>query len=203
MTLSSYSEDVFREDVIGGIPVVRVRSFSDYYADELNQFLKTASNHRGEPAIIIDVRGNGGGNEHWPISWIQRLTGRRAGAVFIFSELESKTSMIGRANASAYWYHRNSNTPIFERDAERFTHVAEAFESGTRQPSWTGPYYPEMPLIANDTTVIVVTNGLVASAGEGLVMRISQAENVVVVGENTCGALTFGNLPVRVAPCLH
>jgi hypothetical protein len=39
----------------------------------------------------------------------------------------------------------------------------------------------------------MVTNGSVASAGEGLIMRLSQAENVVVVGENSMGCLTFGN----------
>jgi hypothetical protein len=88
-----YSEDIFREDIIGGIPVVRVRSFSDPYADELNQFVKTASSHRGEPVIIVDIRGNHGGNERWPISWIQGLTGERAESVFIFSELTSKTTM--------------------------------------------------------------------------------------------------------------
>jgi hypothetical protein len=46
----------------------------------------------------------------------------------------------------------------------------------------------------------VITNGLVASAGEGLVLRISQVENVVVVGENTMGALTFGNLSAHQLP---
>jgi C-terminal processing protease CtpA/Prc len=195
-----YSEDIFREDVIGGIPVVRARSFSDRHEDELNRFLETATNRRGEPAIIVDIRGNGGGNERWPIGWIQRLTGRRAEAVFVTSELESKTSMIGRANANAYWNHLVPDTPIFGQDAERFTRLAEAFESGTRTPSWTGPYYPAMPLIANDTTVVVVTNGLVASAGEGLVLRISQAENVVLVGENTLGCLTFGNISIHQLP---
>ena len=58
-----FSEDIFREDIIGGIPVVRVRSFSDPHADALNQFVKTARSHRGEPVIIVDIRGNHGGNE--------------------------------------------------------------------------------------------------------------------------------------------
>jgi hypothetical protein len=57
-----------------------------------------------------------------------------------------------------------------------------------------------VPLIPNDTTVIVVMNKYVASAGEGLVMRISQAENVVVVGENSMGALTFGNVSLHQLP---
>lgn len=51
-----------------------------------------------------------------------------------------------------------------------------------------------------DTTVIIVMNGLVASAGEGLIMRVSQAENVVLVGENSRGALTFGNISYHLLP---
>jgi hypothetical protein len=179
--------------------VVRARSFGDYYADDLTQFVETATIHRGEPVIILDIRGNGGGNEHWPISWIQKLTGRRAESVFVFSELESKTSMIGRANAFNYWY-LEQDMSSYSDEVERFTRITEAFESGARQPHWTGPLYPQVPLIANDTTVIVITNEYVASAGEGLVLRISQAENVVVVGENSMGALTFGNISSHQLP---
>jgi hypothetical protein len=164
-----YSEDIFREDIIGGIPVVRVR------------------------VIIVDIRGNHGGNERWPIGWIQGLTGERAESVFIFSELTSKTTMASRANVFAYLYDRTPKATIYRDDAERHTNIAEAFENGERQPSWVGPNYPLVPLIPNDTTVILVTNGSVASAGEGLIMRLSQAENVVVVGENSMGCLTFGN----------
>jgi hypothetical protein len=195
-----YSADVFREETIGGVPVVRARSFSDIYSDELNQFIETASNHRGDPVVIVDLRGNGGGNEHWPSSWIQELTGIRPASVFVFSELESKTSMMGRANAFAYWDHNVSDPSLFRAEQDRHRGIAENFESGTRQPQWAGPLYPQIPLIPNDTTVVVITNDLVASAGEGFVLRISQAENVVVVGENSMGALTFGNISVHQLP---
>ena len=188
-----YANGRFREDEVGGIPVIRVRSFSDHHADALNPFVETASAHKGEPVIIVDVRGNGGGNEAWPIRWIQGLTGQRAESVFIFSELHSKTTMVGRANVFAYMYDLYPRTHSYREEAERFTSVAESYESGIHQPSWVGPYYPQMPLIANDTTLIIVMNDRVASSGEGFVMRASQAENVVLVGENTMGCLTFGN----------
>ncbi len=195
-----FSEDIFHEDTLGGIPVLRVRSFGDSYGDELSRFAQTGIQQRGEAVVIVDLRGNGGGNESWPVSWIQRLTGERAESVFIFAELESKTSMMGRANAFSYWDHQVSDPNLFGPDADRFTNIAAFFESGASQPRWTGPRYPALPLIPNDTTVIVVTNNLVASAGEGMVMRISQAENVVVVGENTMGALTFGNVSTHKLP---
>jgi len=195
-----YSEDIFREDIIGGIPVVRVRSFSDPYADALNQFVKTASSHRGEPVIIVDIRGNHGGNERWPISWIRGLTGERAESVFIFSELTSKTTMAARANLFSDLCDQNSDATVYRDDAERHAQIAEAFESGARQPDWVGPYFPQVPLIPNNTTVILVINGSVASAGEGMVMRLSHAENVVLVGENSMGCLTFGNAGAHQLP---
>lgn len=195
-----YSGSIISEEVIGGIPVVRIRSFSDMYSKELNQFVATANKHRGTPVVIVDLRGNGGGNEYWSSSWIQKLTGKRPESVFVFSELESATSMIGRANAFAYWRSLTSDPSLYQADAAHHIRRAEEIGSGAIQAGWTGPSYPEIPLIANDTTVVVVINNLVASAGEGFVLRISQAENVVVVGENSMGALTFGNISMHQLP---
>jgi hypothetical protein len=150
--------------------------------------------------IVVDIRGNHGGNERWPIDWIRRLTGERAESVFIFSELTSKTTMAARANLFNDLYDQNPDATIYRDDAERHTKIAEAFESGTRQPNWVGPDFPLVPLIPNDTTVILVINGSTASAGEGLIMRLSQAENVVLVGENSMGCLTFGNAGAHQLP---
>lgn len=194
-----YAEEVFREDTLGGIPVIRVRSFGDYFQETLDEFTKTATSHRGDPVVVVDIRGNGGGNESWPINWIQRLTGRRPDAIFVFSELESKTSLMGRANAFDYWI-QTAAIDSYQSDLRQYTDAAIAIESGSRQAHWTGPFYPDLPLIINDTTVVVVTNDLVASAGEGFVLRSSQLENVVVVGENTMGCLTFGNISAHMLP---
>jgi hypothetical protein len=195
-----FSDDVFREDTLGGIPVLRVRGFGDVAQDELRRFVETARVHKDEPVIVVDVRGNGGGNEKWPVQWIQGLTGRRAESVFIVSELHSKTTMAGRANMFAYYYDLYPDVDAFRQDAEWTAFAAQAYEGGTRRPGWTAPSYPQVPLIPNDTTVIIVMNGLVASAGEGLIMRASQAENVVLVGENSMGALTFGNISYHLLP---
>jgi len=48
------SKEKFGEERIGGIPVLRARSFSDYYSDELNRFLQAANTYKGEPYLIID-----------------------------------------------------------------------------------------------------------------------------------------------------
>ncbi len=195
-----YARDIFREDNIGGIPVIRVRSFGDVYEDILDDFVATASAHKDDPVLLLDIRGNQGGNEAWPVRWIHGLTGRRADSVFVYSELNSKTSMAGRANLFADLHEQYPDNTIFAEDDRRHATISRSFEDGARSVSWTGPFYPQMPLIPNDTTLIVVMNNWVASAGEGLVMRVSQAENVLVLGENSKGCLTFGNAGLHQLP---
>ncbi len=195
-----YSDDRFREDTLGGIPVVRIRSFADEPTDPVTRFVETARTHREAPVVVVDIRGNGGGNEAWPNRWIQALTGRSPSSVFVFGELNSKTTMAGRANLFAQLQDQVPDSAFFRQELNRFTKSAQAFEEGSRQPGWTGPIYPRLPLIPNDTTVVIVMNGLVASAGEGMVMRASQAENVVLVGENSMGCLHFGNVSDHQLP---
>jgi hypothetical protein len=180
--------------------VIRVRGFGSVAEDQLRSFVETGSAHRGEPVLIVDARGNGGGDETWPIQWIQGLTGRRAESVFVFAELHGKTTMAGRANLFADLHHRFPDTYNFGEEANRHAELAGSFEDGSSEPYWLGPRFPELPLIPNDTTLVIVMNERVASAGEGLVLRASQAENVLLVGENTRGCLTFGNAGTHRLP---
>ncbi len=108
-----YSRNIFREDRVGGIPVIRVRSFGDVAEKQLHQFVLTAFAHRGDPVVIVDIRGNQGGNETWPVQWIHGLTGERANSVFAFSELHCKTTMAGRANLFADLFDHHSNIAGF------------------------------------------------------------------------------------------
>jgi len=195
-----YAGTIFQRDRVGGIPVLRVRSFGDGRPEILERWLDTADELRGEPCVIVDIRGNRGGNERWPIEWIRRLTGKRAESVFIFSELHSRTTMAGRANAFIHWRHLSPDNDFFVQQSEHYADLRDHFGPGGSEPFWSGPHFPNNPTIPNETTVIVITNGLVASAGEGFVMRVTQAENVVVVGENTMGALTFGNISLHRLP---
>jgi len=196
----SWSRDIFREDRIGGIPVLRIRSFSDHHSEDIERFLETADRCRKEPCIIVDLRGNGGGNERYVIEWIRRLTGMTAWPVFVSTELSCRTTMVGRANAMAYWHDMYPGTDLYREEAVRHTDLAKGFGGGGRAPFWSGPFHPPATRIPNETTLIIVTNGFVASAAEGFVMRASRADHVVVVGENTRGALTFGNVSAHQLP---
>jgi len=192
----SYSRDIFREDRIGGIPVLRIRSFSEHHEEHIERFLETADRYREASCVIVDLRGNGGGSEAYVIEWIRRLTDRRAGSAFFTCELKSRTTMMGRANYMTYLLDLYPKADFYRREAARFLDSARSIT----EPLWAGPFTPQTARIPNDTTVVIITNGRVASAGEGFVMRARHAENVVVVGENTHGALTFGNVSAHQLP---
>lgn len=195
-----YSQRIFKQDKVGGIPVLRIRSFSDGYSESLKRWVETAEDLKSVFCVIVDVRGNRGGNERWPIEWIHRLSGERVGWPFIFSELKSRTTLAGRANAMKYWSARSPNNAYLRNEAKQHTHALMKFEETGEEPHWTEPVFPHNTVIPNRTIIIVITNGLVGSAGEGFVMRVSRLENVVIVGENTRGAITFGNISLHRLP---
>ncbi len=202
-TLYRDAKEKFGEERIGGIPVLRARSFSDYYTDELNQFLQTAGRYKGEPYLIIDIRGNSGGNDGWPKKWIARFTGRTPSSKHIWTELISKTSMMGRVNAC-----EETLAAIPEKvghwipgELNRYNAQVDAFERQSQQPHWTPLSFPNTRRISNETTIIVVADRGVGSAGEGLLSYVyRQVDNVVVVGENSRGAATFGQGSKHLLP---
>ncbi|MBU7001755.1 MAG: hypothetical protein HXS51_13390 [Theionarchaea archaeon] len=196
----SFSRDIFQEDTVGGIPVVRIRSFSDHHSDYLTTFLSTAQKYRGAPCLIIDLRGNGGGNEQWPKKWVTRFTGQEPSSNRYFTEFISKTTMMGRHNYFEYLLDLYPDTYTYHTDLEHFEAQAEAFENKYMNPHWTGPFSESSRAIPSDTTLIVVINGSVASAAEGFLIYLQQVENVVLVGENTMGALVFGQMTLHKLP---
>jgi len=195
LDLSEYHPDgVFREERMGGIPVIRAHSFGDSHTDILSDFVSTAQEYRGEPYVIIDVRGNGGGNCAWPSRWVSSFTGVRPSFNMVWTEMVTSTTMMGRIN---YFDHILENIGGIDRDwyeSQRaiFQARVDSFESGSREPYWEPQNIPDAGLIPNPTTIVVVMDGEVASAGEGLLSYLSGVQNVVLVGENSAGALTFG-----------
>jgi len=198
-----YSKDKFGEERIGGIPVLRARSFSDYYSDELDQFLQAATKYKGEPYLILDIRGNTGGNDGWPKIWITRFTGHSPSLKHILTELISRTTMMGRVNLFAEMLetYPKEDAHWIQAEIDRYQAQADAFERQSVAPHWTGLQFPNTRLIPSETTLIVVADRGVFSAGEGLLSYLyRQVENVVFVGENSGGAVTFGQVSTHQLP---
>ncbi|MGD2249719.1 MAG: S41 family peptidase [Candidatus Methanofastidiosia archaeon] len=196
----NFTKDIFQEQPIGGIPVVRIRSFSDHHITYIDKFLEAAKKYKGEPIVIIDIRGNGGGNEKWPKEWVTQFTGRQPSSKRYFTELTTKTTMMGRANYFEWLGSLYPDVNFYQTEKDRFMTQVNLFEKQHTTPYWSGPFHQDASVIPNETTVICVTNKKVASAAEGFISYLQQVENVIFVGENTRGALVFGQMTLHQLP---
>ena len=187
---------IYEEKTVGGVPVVRIRSFGDHPKEYIDSFLASATRYKGAPCLIVDIRGNGGGNEAWPRQWITRFTGRQPNRVQVFTELISETAMIGRSNSYARALH---NVPELSQQGypekvEEFRGYAESLDGGEFAPYWWPYVVPGPQEIPSPTTLIVLVDANVYSSGEGFISYLHQVENVVFVGENSGGAVTYGQM---------
>jgi hypothetical protein len=186
----------YEEKNVGGVPVVRIRTFGDHPKEYIDGFLASASRFKEASCLIIDIRGNSGGNEAWPKTWITLLTGRTPNRVQVFTELISETAMIGRANSYALALHRvlELSQQGYTAKVEEFRGYAESFEEEGLDPYWWPYEVPGPQNIQSETKLIVLMDANVYSSGEGFISYLHQVENVVIVGENSGGALTYGQM---------
>jgi len=122
--------------------------------------------------------------------------------VTTWSELISKTSMVGRYNYTKYMLEKVPgidkdfyNTKLNEYDA-----ISDSFETSSTIPYWDYLYIPDVRPISNETTIIVIMDNEIASVGEGFIFYLKQMENVLFVGENTYSAVTFGQISYHQLP---
>lgn len=76
-----FSEDYYRNTDFqlveeDGIAYISLRSFDVAYEGELYQFAATGAEVKDADAVIIDLRGNGGGSDLYGQMWMESFTGR-------------------------------------------------------------------------------------------------------------------------------
>jgi len=183
---------IFEEKEISEIPVIVLRAFDDYYYNELEAFLETAEKYRGEPYLILDIRGNGGGNDEWARKWVEIFTGYTPAEYFAETAFISRTTLVGKINVFSSFFEKFPNNKAYKNYVEESEEELRTFEESHKTPYWSELSYPDVQMIPNHTKVYVLMDGNVGSSGESFIGYLRQVENVIFVGENSAGALMFG-----------
>ena len=145
----------------------------DEYSDNHHmavEFLSYVEQVRDKPAVIVDLRGNGGGNPILPYVWIYNLTGEIILGNFVSFFVE--------------------HVPLFDVDDvdnEKLMTFLEVFF--VEQDAVTNV---QRRIIERDQVMIILTDRNIASAAEFFVDLTMNMTNTLIVGAPTNGAMRFG-----------
>ena len=143
------------------VPVLGVRRMS---GDKLKGMPETAAELRDLPMVVLDLRGNGGGNSPWATEWV---TG--------FSE-QYYTGCAGTVDL-----RRGETDPLRRYDC-RFRSGFGVRSGGADTQKNSRPYQGKL---------FVLTDNGCASAGEEFADLAAQIPGAVLAGENTAGFLSY------------
>jgi len=173
-----------------GIPIVNVSQFGfDGHENALNRdqalaFLSFAHELRSEPALIVDLRNNFGGNGLLPIRWLKILTGEVVPTNYVTllwpQNYVIEDDMIDMID---FDYNPFANPP----GAYEYYWGVEFHNDGLN----VAGTHPDR-IIENERVIIFLTNRNTASAGESFVDLTINMSNTLVIGSSTRGILAFG-----------
>ena len=181
-TQGIFQEPYYSISSIAGIPVITARSFKPRagHDGDITIFIESGVLINKNEVVILDLRGNIGGNSIYALNWIQSFV----------DNLSVKTCEIQRISKPLLAYAKSPES-LYDED------YIEWFE--TQKNQWISGY-GNGSMSNNQSTIFVVIDKNVASAAEDLVFWLQHVENVFFVGTNTQGASICGNICIFYLP---
>lgn len=149
----------------------------------LEKFMNEAEKYKNKKFLIIDLRGNSGGNAWYAWKWITNYSGTAPESGLIEGRLATRTSYKLTKNMFCKYYEIDNpeENPIYKQILK------------SNQTGWSKVQYSQPKKIKNNNLILVLIDSHVASAGEGFVRYLRQIENVIFIGVNTRGLVNTGN----------
>lgn len=175
---------------INGIPIFTMRRMYNVDSNDnsVELFAESANKAKNEDVIIIDIRGNIGGNDFGINEWFKNFTGKTPNKTATLISLTSllNNTLIKRAfgeNTTT----KNTQDSISESTLSQRSNLLEL--ANCNENKW---YIEKLEnkddsLIKNNTKVFVLIDNHTASSGETFVRLLKNIENVIFVGTNTSG----------------
>lgn len=143
------------------IPVLEIPLCTD---SAVEGAIGTARTLRDYKSVILDLRGNCGGQDGFPAEWVQRFSKEPYKWVGASRLVQGETDPLKR------WIS------IFE---DNLINSCLGLQDEGPDSAYSGQLF-------------VLTDGSVASSGESLTQLASQVSNAILVGENTLGCIGYG-----------
>jgi len=138
-----------------------------------------------QEAIVIDLRGNSGGNEHYVFSWLSRFVLTYPTSQSVRVDLLTDVAIRLTLNARLLQEEPGSSLAAY------YTRMCE-LQRSTASPGWSEARQTGAVRAASDPFIAVLVDRDTASAGESFVQCLRQMDNVVLMGVNTKGLCLTG-----------
>ncbi|WP_456276718.1 S41 family peptidase [Bacillus sp. AK128] len=177
-----------------GVPWLQIRSMFvgeaspyDYY-----DIINTAKKLKNEPYIVLDLRGNTGGNMHMVEMWLEEF----------FEVPPSWTSQyIYLISNTTHAFLQDTIDHMMENGLSEQNLEEEFFKEKAFIGKYDFPIEPTWEVIENefhsvndhDTHIFVLTDNNTASAAEHLTYKLRLTNQTTVIGMHTMGAIISGD----------
>ena len=190
----------YRRTQVEGIPALVSRTMTSGATTasgrELEAFASAGAEYRGLPLLLVDIRGNGGGNSSYAGQWMEG-----------FARQIPQLKIWGGTKCSPLFLYGLQHSELYAAVQDSIKNEMLDYR-GSWEIDQTDGIRGE-----TDTLVFVLTDQGTCSAAEDFVAILRMTENVVFVGSNTQGSMMFGNvmpmtlpntgLPVRFGASIH
>jgi hypothetical protein len=169
-----------------GVTIIAVGSLNGK-AEEVQSFNNDAKELKKEPFIIVDLRGNSGGNSGIAADWVTNLTGSEPVWPDTYTVLTTRTTLAG----SIASYAANPNLP--KEYTDEALAKLKSLTDGKEKRGWSELEVPTFSTIPNSGQLIVVLVDRRTGGADVFAKYLKQLNNVVIIGENTFGGGIFGD----------
>lgn len=198
------------------IPVLRLGTLDLGRPDILEKYVRSASVLKDSRSFVLDIRGNSGGSSVPVDNWLETLSSRdglNPGKQNIYGQfLLSRASLEGQLNAFVEF--KEDDVRSSQIDSYLRSKLLELDNKPDKKPMFLpteeifGPLIKEMQISSEKGVrpfrgyVVILADSGCASSCEDLIANLKDRLKtpVIVVGENTGGFVTYGDIGLFVLP---
>lgn len=190
LTEATHIDSVFCITETQGIPLLRISTFAPDDQESMQEFASCGSTFAQSDKLIVDLMGNRGGSSRYAQEFVTGLNGVAQWRMY-YAELLSPATVGSIAaipitddspprTIEVVTQMRNTLERLRENPVRTWVNIREEIP-----PRQTGSYSGQ---------AVFLVDRYVASSGEALVDYSKSIQNAVLVGENSAGVGTFGEV---------